>query len=366
MTLHFYFARKFLAAFAAILGAFFLLNVMIDMVDHLRRFDSAEVGFAEAFGLALLRTPESLYGILPLLTVLATIALFLNLARSSELVVTRASGRSALRSVAAPAIAAMLIGALGVAAVNPIVAATAKRYAVLEARYESGAERVLSIGREGLWLRQGGPQGQTVIHAAAANRDGTRLADVSFFGFDPAGAAIYRIRAESAALLPGAWQLGPGKRWSFGTDAANPERAAERFDTLRLSSDLTATQIRDSFGAPATIAVWDLPGFIAQLEQAGFSATPHRVFLQVELAMPLLLAAVVLVAAGFTMRHARFERTGMMGLFALLAGIALFFLRNFAQVLGENGQIPALVAAWTPPLAGLLLALGLLLHLEDG
>jgi lipopolysaccharide export system permease protein len=44
----------------------------------------------------------------------------------------------------------------------------------------------------------------------------------------------------------------------------------------------------------------------------------------------------------------------------------VFFLRNFGQVLGENGQIPVILAAWSPPLAAVLLALGFLLHLEDG
>ena len=53
-------------------------------------------------------------------------------------------------------------------------------------------------------------------------------------------------------------------------------------------------------------------------------------------------------------------------LLAILGGFALFFLRNFAQVLGDNGQIPVAMAAWTPPLAAVLLAMGLLLHLEDG
>jgi len=53
-------------------------------------------------------------------------------------------------------------------------------------------------------------------------------------------------------------------------------------------------------------------------------------------------------------------------LLALALGFSLFFIRNFAQILGENGQIPVLLAAWGPPVAALLLPLGLLLHLEDG
>ena len=53
-------------------------------------------------------------------------------------------------------------------------------------------------------------------------------------------------------------------------------------------------------------------------------------------------------------------------LLALLGGFAIFFLRNFAQVLGENDQIPIVIAAWSPPIAAALLAVSLLLHLEDG
>jgi lipopolysaccharide export system permease protein len=66
------------------------------------------------------------------------------------------------------------------------------------------------------------------------------------------------------------------------------------------------------------------------------------------------------------MRHARMAQTGVLVLLALLSGFGVFFLRNFGQVLGENGQIPVILAAWSPPVAAVLLALGFLLHLEDG
>jgi lipopolysaccharide export system permease protein len=85
-----------------------------------------------------------------------------------------------------------------------------------------------------------------------------------------------------------------------------------------------------------------------------------------ELANTLFYAAMVLVAAAFTLRHTRFGRTGVMTLGALLMAFSLYFVRNFAQILGENGQIPVMLAAWGPPLATLMLPLGLLLHLEDG
>ena len=364
MTLSLYIARRFAMMFLGVFGVFFGIMFMVDMVEQIRRIETGG-GLGAAAWLAALNVPAALYQILPLVMILATIALFLALARSSELVVIRAAGRSALRTLVAPVVTALCIGALAVAVMNPIVAATSKQYEAQSSRYKLSERSVLSISREGLWLRQGGPEGQSVIRADRANLDGTELYGATFLSFAPEAGPTLRLEAQSAKLADGAWTLQGVKEWRLG-DSENPERDARRHDTLTVASDLTADRIRDSFGTPSSIAIWDLPAFIAGLEAAGFSARKHAVWLQMELALPLLLAGMVLLGAGFTMRHARFGRTGLMVLFALGAGFAIFFLRNFAQVLGENGQIPVALAAWSPPAAAVLFSLGLLLHLEDG
>lgn len=365
MTLSLYIARRFLVMLALVFGGFALLMYLVDMVEQIRRLSATEAGLGEAALLSLLNVPESVYRILPLIVILAAIALFLTLARSSELVVIRASGRSALRMLTAPFLTALGFGAVAVAVLNPVVAGTQKRYETLAESYRRGDADVFSISGEGLWLRQGGPEGQMVIRADRANPDATELFGVTFLAFDRDGAPVRRVDAAEARLEPGLWRARDAKEWLF-LPGSNPERDAVRHDTLSLPSDLTADQIRDSFGAPSAVPIWQLPGFIASLERAGFSARRHLVWFQMELAQPLLLAAMVLVGAGFTMRHARFGRTGLMVLLAMGFGFAIFFLRNFAQVLGENGQIPVVLAAWAPPVAALLLSVALLLHLEDG
>ena len=363
MILYRYFARRFLLTFAGMFGVFFLFYAMLDMIEIIRKFGG--LSFAETVRLTMLNVPAGIYRILPLVTILATIMLFLNLARSSELVVTRAAGRSALRSLISPLLVAFAIGVVAVTAFNPIVAATSRQYEALANKYRKGTESVLSITREGLWLRQGGKDGPTVINAGRANADGTELFGVTFIGFSPDGLPRERIEAERARLTGGAWLVENAKRWRF-VSGANPEAEAEQLARLTVPSDLTRERIRDGFGAPSTIPLWELPAFIDSLEKAGFSSRRHQVWFLSELALPLLLVAMVMIGAGFTMRHTRFGRTGLMVLLALLAGFAIYFIRNFALILGENGQIPPWLAAWAPPSAAILLALGLLLHLEDG
>lgn len=365
MTLSLYIARRFLWTVTRVFLVFFGILMLIDMVEQMRRFSDAGVGLTQAMGLSLMNVPETLYRILPLILIIGSIAMFLGLARSSELVVVRAAGRSGMRFLVTPLIVAVLLGLLTVAVFNPIVAATSKQYDAARASLSQGGGSVLSVADTGLWLRQGSEDGQTVIQAARSNPDGTELFGVTFLGFDAAGLPTTRVEAVSARLDQGAWVLSEAKTWDL--TAANPELAArESPGETSLPSDLTPERIRDSFGTPAAIAFWDLPAYIAGLERAGFSARAYRLWFQMELAQPVLMAAMVLVAAGFTMRHVRFGGTGQMVLYAMLAGFGIFFLRNFAQALGDSGQIPILVAAWSPPVAAVLMSLGLLLHLEDG
>lgn len=366
MTLHLYIARRFAIALASVTAVFLAFMLLLDVVDQIRRYDIGTISFSQALELSALNVPAAIYRILPLIILLSTLVLFLGLARSSELVIARASGRSALRTLGAPVVTALIYGLLVVGILNPIVAATSKKYQNLSNRYKNGTTSVLSVSRDGLWLRQGSAAGQMLIRASRTSLDGTELTDVTFMAFTTGVGPSIRIEAEAARLEPGAWDIRNAKRWEFGDPGTNPEANASLHAQLTLPSDLTTNRIRDSFGTPSAIPIWELPDFITGLEQAGFSALKHRVWLQMELALPLSFIAMVMIGAGFTMRHMRFGRIGIMVLAALGLGLALYFLRNFAQILGENGQIPVALAAWSPPVIGILAALGLLLHLEDG
>lgn len=354
MTLHLYLARRFILTFAAVAGAFLAVILMVDLIEGARR------GTAHLLRDALLRAPGGFQGILPLVMILASIALFLALARSSELVAVRAAGRSAITALMAPLVAALLVALLGLFALGPMVAATSR--ALAHDRAPGGA--ALAMDEGGLWLRQGDAGGQMVIHATRSGAGGTLLEGVSFLAFDRDGRPETRIDAARARLENGKWQIEDARIWPL--TAPNPEASARHEDALSLPATLTADDIRESLARPETIALWDLPAFIARLQAAGFSARQHEVHLQGELAQPLLLVAMVMIGAAFTMRPQRAGRTGIMVLIAVSLAFGVHFMRNFARILGEAGQIPPALAAWVPPLAAVAVALALLLQFEDG
>jgi lipopolysaccharide export system permease protein len=372
-TLSLYIARRFLAAFAAAFVTVLLVVLLVDLVEQLRRSAGTGAGFEQVLQLAVLHAPSLMLEILPFLTLIAALACFARLARASELVVTRAAGVSVWRLLAPALIAAALLGTAAFGALNPVASGMLQRFERLEARWIRDRTSLLSVSDNGLWLRQATGAAQTVINARRANADGTRLWRVSLFRFDGEDRLQGRVEAGRAVLEPGRWALYDVREWDFAHGPA-AAAAGDRETGLRptdlermtLPTDLTRDQILESFASPKTISFWELPGFIASLEAAGVSATRHRMHWQAQLALPVLLAAMVLIGAAFSMRHARFGGLGLMALGAIGTGLGYFFLANLTQAFGASGAIAAPLAAWIPPVAMALLAIGLLLHLEDG
>ncbi|MCV5261597.1 LptF/LptG family permease, partial [Escherichia coli] len=99
-----------------------------------------------------------------------------------------------------------------------------------------------------------------------------------------------------------------------------------------------------SFASPDTIDIWRLPGFIAVLEEAGFSAVRHRLHFQSLLALPVLAMAMALLAAGFSMRSSRRGGVAQMVGAGVAAGCIL--VGGFLAWLVVLTDVPARRALW--------------------
>ena len=365
-TLNLYLLRRHLGGIAMAALAAMVLVMVGDLVELSGERVAEGAAPAPIVTMAFLHMPSILSETLPFIVLLGSLAAFLRLARSSELVVTRAAGMSVWRLLRAPVACAAVLGALAFAVWNPIAASTLARYELLDSRHFDGRESLLSLSAEGLWLRQSSPEGQTVINASRASDNGEELVGVQIFEFDEGGLLVRRMAARRAELVPGAWRVERARIWDLSDEGAFAVARGRDVEEVEVVTDLTSSRILESFADPQALSFWDLDAFIDTLDASGFSSVRHRLHQQIELAQPLMFVAMVLIAAGFSMRHVRFGSIGVRVLLCVISGFAIFFLSDFTQALGAAGTIPVPLAAWVPPVAALLLATSLLLHLEDG
>ncbi len=179
------------------------------------------------------------------------------------------------------------------------------------------------------------------------------------FRLDDGDHLLSRIEASSAHLGYRQWELSNAR-------TIRPDQLPDAPAEIRLPTDLTVTRVQDSFASPDTLSVWVLPDFIALLDRSGFSSVRHRLHFHSLLALPLLCATMALVAAGFSMRPTRRGGVARMIGGGVMVGFMLFVISKVAEEFGQSGALPVTLAAWAPAAAGLMLAVALLLHTEDG
>lgn len=359
-TLSLYIGRQFFVWFALVFAALMAVVALFDIVELLRRAAARpEVTFAVVLQLAMLKLPILAQKLLPFGVLFGGMFAYWRLTRSQELIVARAAGVSVWQFIFPSIVGAALIGTIAVTVVNPVGSAMATRFEQVEGRYFRGQSSLLAVSSGGVWLRQADDTGQAVIHAARILPETMELQDVIFFLYDGPDAFRGRIDATGARLLDGRWRV--SNAW-FST----PGKKADFHAALDIPTDLTRSRIQDSFASPETMSFWELPGFIRALEQAGFSGMRHRLYLHSLLASPILLAAMLMFAAAFSVRFTR--RGGALPMMAagIAVGFLLYFVSDVIFALGLAGNLPVILSAWTPASVSVLSSVALLLFLEDG
>lgn len=359
-TLSAYLGRQFFTAVGIALLGLGALVLLFDLVELLRRASGEDVGLGILFSMALLNLPTLLQKVLPFAALFGGMFAFARLTRTHELVVARAAGVSVWQFMLPAFIITFLGGAFMVTVFNPFAALMADRHEVLEARHLQGRPTLLSVTRNGLWFRHATEAGHAVIHARAIAQQGVELQDVIIIEQEgPTDSYVMRIDAQTAVLREGYWEM-------TGATVSPADGRPERHSSYRRPTTLTLEQMQDSFASPETISFWSLPRFIQLLADSGFAAVQHRLHWHSILAMPLLLLAMVLIAATFSLRLTRRGGTGLLVSGGVLAAFLFFVLSDVVQAFGLSGKIPAVMAAWTPAGVCTLIGLSLMFHLEDG
>jgi lipopolysaccharide export system permease protein len=355
-TFSLYLAGRFARTIIAVFSGVFLLIYVVDLVEMLRRSGDAPKATAPLMAaLSLLRTPTVAEQALPFAVLFGSMIAFLNLSRKLELVVARAAGVSVWQILTPPLVVIASIGILSVVAYNPASAWMKQKADEVENTVFGGPSNPWGD----LWLRQKSVDGQAIIHAGGKDADGTKLSRVEIFNFDDKGNFIERVDAQSGELHEGFWEFRDAKVVTPG------------FETMPASTYLLATaldrqEVAQAFVAPETVSFWSLPGLAEQTARAGLDPTAYRLKYQELLARPITLAAMVFIAACFSLRFFRMGGIEFMISGGVAAGFMLYVATKVINDLGEAGFISPSVAGWSPGLVGCLFGVYILLKQEDG
>lgn len=336
------------------------LILLTDTLETVRRSYGKEIPMRIILEMVLLKWPYMVHQILPFAIMLGGIFTFSKLTRTCELIVARAAGISVWQFLMPAVITSFVLGVVMVTVFNPFSAAMLSRFEQLEAKYVRGNDSMLAVSSSGVWLREKNKDaGMTIIHALHVNQSNMELYEVTLFVFTQDYKLSSRVDAKKARIAAGKWLF-------KSATLTAPGKVGQQYDAYTLPTNLVISQLQDSFSSPEAISFWELPSFIRTLKAAGFSALRHSLHWHSLLVSPLLLCAMVFIAAVFSLRPPRKGKTGLLMSSGIFVGFVIYFTSDLVSALGLSGSIPVMLAAWAPVAISILTGMALMLHLEDG
>ncbi len=366
-TLSRYLARTYFFNMLFLLAALLAIIYLFDTVELIRRAAKRpDVPITLVLQMGLLKLPEVGQVLFPFAILFSGMFTFWQLTKRSELIVVRAAGFSVWQFLTPVIAVAFFVGIFQMAVINPVGSLLVTKFEQLESKHLKRERKEIALFREGLWLRQGlmdsqgeNQDGYVLLHAERIKQPGWTLKNVSVLFFDRSDTFSKRIESRSANLKPGQWVLNNATLY-------DSEQNGVSYPRYSLPTKLTISDIEDSFSSPETMSFWRLPSHIKILEETGFDAARLKVYYHNLLSQPLMFAAMILLAATVSMRPPRFRGGATLFGIGIFMGFVVFFASSFLQALGASGQIPVIMAAWSPALISFLLGLSVMMNLEDG
>ncbi|HEY8336438.1 MAG TPA: LPS export ABC transporter permease LptG [Tardiphaga sp.] len=359
-TLGRYFAGRFLTAAVGVFASIFMLLVLVDYIEMVRRTSGLPTASALMVAeTSLFRVPQLLEKMMPFCILIGAMTCYLALSRRLELVVARAAGVSAWQFISPALVCALLLGVLATVAYNPMSANLRELSKQMEADLFGDTPGGGVQDASGFWINQVNSEGQAIINAARSEQQGMRLTGLTVFRFGTDYQFMERIEAREASLETGRWLFKSVRRYTLDSPAVDQ-------DTMYLATSLTPAQVRNSFSTPETVSFWQLPSYIKSSESSGFATAGYRLQYHKLIAQPFLLAAMVMLAASVSLRFFRMGGVQKMVLSGVGSGFLLYVLSKVTEDLSKAELMHPIAAAWLPVCVGGLTGFLALLYQEDG
>ncbi|PLX30398.1 MAG: hypothetical protein C0582_00555 [Alphaproteobacteria bacterium] len=359
MVLFSYIFRQYLKWFAVVLLSFSSVIILLDYFELFRRArNKNDIGFAIISKMVFFHFPDIIKQLIPLIALFSSLILFINLGRSSQLVIMRMSG-SSLRRLLIPVFAVIaLYTSFDFMFLNSISAQLMQKFESYNNRLFKGNDNTIRLSSSGLWLRESKENQYTIVQIKRIQLSKGLLHGLSLYVFSDQNTLLKRIDADKAMITPDGWLV-------INAKVLKPNRQPKIMASLKWQTELDLTSIESQSLGPDTISFWQLKNYISILRNAGLSTVKYEMLWHGTLSQPLLILTMAFLGALVSFWAMQRRMNIPIVLVIIVFAYIIYVLFNVVGAMGRNYTIPVFLAAWAPPMMSLFFISALLLHFEE-
>ena len=360
-----YVLREYLSFLVYAVLAFVAIYILVDLVENLDNFIDRKYSFGLITIWYLFEMPFIVVLTMPVSMLLATMFGFGRLAGDNEIIAMKASGVSLYRIFLPVFLFTFVVGLAIMVFSETVVPRTNQFRQEIEEMgpdYTFSLSRTRERDRSRVYLAG---TGGTIIYAESYKSDSRTARNVFIItpvvrgNEDGTGSHIAlsnRIDARNMRYRDGLWTLYDATVRRFEDDGEVIEHHAVLPAPFikRTPSDFARIDVE-----PTEMDYFQLRDYIDSVAEKGGDASEWLVDLYLKISFPFVSFVIVFLGAPLAAGSSSRGKTASFGI-ALMVSFVFYALVNICQVLGRNGALDPLLAAWLPDAGFFLVGLCLL------
>ena len=322
---------------------FLALGIILNLFEEIEFFKNLNQSFSLPFILSLSVVPTLILDLLPFVVFLSAMFYFIHIRSNKDLLSIKVFGYSNLKITFIIAFFAFLFGCFVLIIVNPFTSGLVKYYEIEKAKYTRDIDHLISINKNGVWIKEVDNVGYKIINAEKI--EGDILSKISIYIFDKNNKVIKRLESKSAIISKNPWLMKNVTVFDFETNKKT------NFEILKFNSDKTFDKINSLYRNLNTLSFISLIKNYQKLNDVGYSKKLLKEQIHKFISLPFFLFLMVVLASIFTIGTVTVKQNYYYLILSILISVIIFYFKDLSIALGQTGKVSLTLSIWMPLIA---------------
>ena len=319
---------------------FFALGVVLNLFEELEFFKNLNQSIVLPLILSASFVPTLILELLPFIVFLSAVFYFLALKTNKDLLSIKIFGYSNIKIILILSLFAFLFGSLILVTINPITSSLIKYYEIEKSKYATDVNHLISINKNGLWVKENSPTGYKIINA---DLERNKLENISVYVFNSNGKILKRIEAETANIDNNPWLMKNVIIYNLDNNKETINLKSYEFETSN-----TLVKINSLYSNLNTISFIDLIANYTKLKDKGYTEKLLDEKINKFISLPFFLFLMVILASIFTIGSIDKKQNYYYVVVSILICVIIYYFKDLSIALGQTGKIGLVMSVWMP------------------
>lgn len=272
---------------------------------------------------------------------------FLYLKSNRDLLSVKTFGYSNLKITLLLSFAAFVFGFIVLFAINPITSTMIKYYEETKAGYSRDIDHLISINKNGVWIKELENNNYRIITAQNLAKD--YLKDVTIYIFNNDNQMSRRIQADKVNIKTSPWNIEKATIYNFENDQTNENSTI--VENFKFNSNYTSDKINSLFRNLNTVSFLSLITEYDVLNKKGYSKKILDEKINRFISLPVFLSLMVFLASIFTIGSLKRDQNFYFIIISIITCVVVYYFKDLSLALGHTEKISLTLSVWMPIIA---------------